>query len=27
MRDDVAMNLNGAGIVFRLPLEPLEVTR
>ena len=27
MGDDVAMNLNGAGIVFRLPLEPLEVTR
>lgn len=25
--DDVDMNLNGAGIVFRLPLEPLEVTR
>jgi cytochrome P450 len=25
--DDVDMNLNGAGIVFRLPLEPSEVTR
>jgi cytochrome P450 len=25
--DDVDMNLNGAGVVFRLPLEPLEVTR
>ncbi len=24
--EDVAMNLNGAGIVFRLPLEPLEVS-
>ncbi len=25
--DDVDMNLNGAGIVFRLPLEPMEDRR